>query len=296
MEALILAALAPDVLYGILLPVVIGTLCWGLAFPFWRRERFYLLLLLIPIGTIAPLLLAVVGLRGVPPTPPVDADGWMFPFAELGLFLAIYGTSCVTLEPSEKATSNNAPSSAVTGSASVLILSMILAGIGVYPLFHNEALTLRQAEWNFIAISFAAAVMITCLTRSAKFSGRAGVWHFFATAISVSVLLVFSASAYLGLLTASLAAALGPAAVLTLVRKNIFMPEAVGLALAFLMAAAMAQGFLYAYMPLDSALLVAVSPGFLALGSDGKGRVTRFFGTICFLALALLLAGHRYLS
>ena len=288
----LLKSFPPDVLFGILIPIILGTLFWGFAFPFWNSARFHLIL--VPIGAIVPLLLAISGMRGVPPFPPVDGDGWMFPLGALALFIALYGATCVALDHDHSGKKQQ--TCAATGPAAVLILAMLLSAICVYPLFKNEALTLRQAEWNFVAIGAAAAVMMTLLKRSAGNSARLGVWHFFCSAIAISVLLIFSSSAYLGLLVASLAAALGPPAVLGLIRKNIFVPEAVGLGLAFLFAAAMAQGFLYAYMPLESALLVAVSPAFLALDTDGKGRVTRFFGTLCILGLALMLAGHRYFS
>ncbi len=286
----LVSGVAPDILFGVALPVLFGAFGWGGAFPFWNSARTHLILL--PIAAVVPLLLAVSGLRGVPSFPPLDGDGWIFWLGAVALFVAFYGVTCTGMRGSNRSGSEGAR----IGSPSIIVLSMFLAAIAVFPLYRSEAFSVREAELHFVFIAAAAAVLMALLKRGAVFGGRAGVWLFFLYAIANAVLLIFSSSAYLGLLVGSLAAALGPAVVLGFVRKNIFVPEAVGLALALLFSTSIAQGYLYAYMPLECALLMIAAPGFLALASDGKASLTRVLGAAAFLSLALLLGAARYFA
>lgn len=121
----------------------------------------------------------------------------------------------------------------------------------------------------------------------------------FMVTVATSVLLVLSGIISLAILCGALAASLGPAAVGSLIRRDLRIGSGVKLAAALILSGLLAQGYLLGEMVKPSGALVAFAPFFAVTRAPSmgvKGAIFRILSVSVVLIAALSLASQAYFA
>ena len=121
----------------------------------------------------------------------------------------------------------------------------------------------------------------------------------FMVTVTTSILLVLSGIISLAILCGALAAALGPAAVGALIRRDLDLGDGAKLTVALVLSGLLAQGFLFGEMLKLSGALLATAPAFAVTQgavTGAKGALFRIFAVAVVLGASIALAAQAYFA
>ena len=237
----------------------------------------------MPAAVGSGFAVAIWGLREVPSFPPANADGWLF-------FIAV---AALVLSPLWSALKS--PGSAFVVS---VLWGLAVSYSAVWPLVHSGAYTLIEGVKQMTWSTFGVTAFVLFLLRADSASGRGiTLLSELMLAGALMILLIVSASAFLGLLAGTCAVALAALLVLWWFRRDLEVTPPAAATLGILLSGCLLHGYYYAYLPFESAVLFIAAAALLALPIQEfarKAYIVRLTGVALFLALSIGLAAADY--
>ena len=289
-----------ELIFGILLPALLSLVALLAAWPpFGPKRSVEGKWWGAPLGLLLASSCAALGLvgfpLGIPPTPTAYLSPYIIAAVAIGFLISRRDHTAAV------------PTLPLLG-AFALLFGLLLA-VSINPLLASgsipdfgEAARIGGAMLLLGLVLAAGALSLG----DSPGSGRAKIVPavvpplvLFMLTVATSLLLVFSGIISLAILCGALAAALGPAAVGALIRRDLRIGVGVKLAASLILSGLLAQGYLLGEMPIPSAALFALAPSLAAAGSGSfgpRGALFRIFAVSIALGAGLALAAQVYFA